>query len=271
MIPKNTRYILVKRVLRKGTKTEPIIVRKKNQRFVFKVFGRGTGFTHQQAKDLSQQVIKYHETLKSTGLRVSKILTVLPIQETNEGRHTGKWLLASKDQFIGRNQDVLQSMASGSEKTVKKLFGQLLEQLNLVTSYKSSPNKPSKILIDSVPKNWVERNDGKIVYVDFFTPKFVDSRGKLSPFYKSLHTRSRSHLQFRYQNKGGIYSVLLTYIVSERPSLKNYFEKTLVNFLKKQGETDAAKMVENTINNNYRVSFINPKITNKIFAGGKID
>lgn len=102
------------------------------------------------------------------------------------------------------------------------------------------------------------------MYVDFFTPKFLDKQGRLTPFFKSLHTRSKSFLQFRYKNKGGIYAVLLTFLVAERPASRAYFEKTLIEFLKKHGETLAVKTVENTIAKNYRVDFINPNITAKI-------
>ncbi len=264
MIVKKSRYLLKKSLLRKGTKTAPILVKKENKRFVFKVFGRGVGFSQQEVKTLSRQVSEYHKVLKSTGLRVSNILGVSPIHEIVEKRSTGKWLLAAKEQFIGKGKDVLQTMNNCSESKAKNLFGQMLQQLNLVTSHNSAPNKPVQVLIDSVPKNWVEGKNGQIVYIDFFTPKFLDSKGKLSPFYKKLHTRSKSHLQFRYQNKGGIYSVLLTYLVAERPASRAYFERTLLNFLNKNKETSAAKKVEETIAVNYNVNFINPKVTKRI-------
>jgi hypothetical protein len=261
---KKTRYKLEKGLLRKGTKTAPIIVTKNKQRFVFKVFGRGVGFSQSDARQLCKQTKDYHKLLQSTGLRLSKILTISPIAEYVEGRPTGKWILAAKEQIIENKHDALQTISICNERKARDLFRQMVSQLNLVTSYKSAPNKPVQVLMDSVPKNWVGGKDGKLVYIDFFTPKLMDSKGKLSPFFKSLHTRSRSSLQFRYQNKGGIYAVLLTYVVAERPSSKKYFEKTLLDFLNKTGETDAAKIVQDTIDKNYRVDFINPNISQKI-------
>ena len=264
MIAKKSRYKLVKGLLRKGTKTAPILVSKEKQRFVFKVYGRGVAFSKQEAQRLCRQVKEYHQTLESTGLRVSKILAISPIQEIIEGRSTGKWLLASKEQAIGKGKDVLQTMANCSEKKARNLYQQILEQLNLVTSHKSSPNQPAQVLIDSVPKNWVEGKDGRIVQVDFFTPKFLDQQGRLNPFFKRLHTRNKSFLQFRYKNKGGVYAVLLTYIVAERPASREYFERTLIDFLKKRKETNAVKTIEDTIAKDYRVSFINQKTIEKI-------
>jgi len=264
MIAKKSPYTLVKGLLRKGTKTAPILVKKGRERFIFKVFGRGAAFSHPEAKRLYKQMNEYHETLKSTGLSVSNIITVLPIQETIEGRRTGRWILGSKEQIIGKGKDVLHTITNCNETKARNLFGQMLEQTNLVTSHESAPNKPVKVLMDSVPKNWVEGKDGRLVYVDFFVPKFLDKQGRLTPFFKSLHTRGKSQMQFRYKNKGGIYAVLLTYTVAERPAMRAFFERTLLDFLKKHGETDAAKLVEDTIAKNYRVNFINQKITNKI-------
>jgi len=264
MVGKKSVAKVKERELRRGTKTRPLLIESGKNRFVFKVFGKGTGFTQTDTRMLCNQSKQYHAALESTGLRVSKILGISPIEEFRQGRKTGKWLLATKEQFIGNGKDVLETISTCTRKKALALYKQILEQIFVVASYNSKPNALSKVLIDSVPKNWVENNNEKIVYIDFFTPKFIDRQGKLSPFIEGLHTRSRADLQFRYQNKGGIYSVALIYVIAERPSLKKEFESMTTNFLQEKGETKAFHLIENIISQKYKVKFIDKEVLEKI-------
>lgn len=257
-------YKLKKGKLRSGTKTSPTIVNKNRKKFLFKRFGIGSKFSKIQAQKLCRQIREYHELLENTGLKISKVITIMPIQKFINGRNTGYFIIGTKEEMIGRGKDVLEQIKTCDAKKAKDLYLQMLKQTGLVTAHKSKPNTPTKILFDSVPKNWVEGPNGKIVYVDFFVPKFLSPKGKLTPFYQSLHTKPREYLQYRYHDKGGIYAVLLTYVAAERPSLRKHFERATIDFLEKQGETKAANKIKELINNNYRVDFINQKIYSKI-------
>ncbi len=233
-----------------GRHTTPKVYSIGRRKFVLKTSSKGRGLTLAQARELAEGVKEYNSLLKSAGVRVSEVEIARAMPEK---LGSNNYYVSSLERFINR-RNISEIIATSSPKKAVLVFRQLAEEIHkTITTNQISRNK-SGILIDSKPKNYVVGRDGKIYYIDFYTPKLLDKSGKLCPYFKQLHSRSREELQTRFQDKRALFQILLAHTVAQRPKLRRLFEKELLDLLNQKGETRLVSYLEGVIKRDYRVT-----------------
>lgn len=244
-----------KTVLPQGRHSEPSVVVSGNRKFVFKRSSTTKKLTATEAKKLVSAVKEYRFKLKKAGVHIPELHLIAPIQQPKKGkRYT--YSIGSLWDFINEknaSQTIARAAPKKAVSTYKKIMVELFKAMTF--SAKKKPIK-SGLLIDSKPKNYVLGKDGKLYYVDFYTPKLTDKKDSLYPFIEKLHDRPKNQLQTMFEDKRALFHVLLAHSVAERPDLRKQFEEATLSFLRARNEQQVAKYIGQIIARNYRVSYL---------------
>jgi hypothetical protein len=238
-----------KKALPSGKHSIPSVVKIGSRKFVFKRSSLGRGLSLEQARIMVNSVNAYQKKLAQIGVNVSKVHWVRVMPDSSV---KGKFFVASLEQYIGRNNasDLLRTLPPIKAVDVyKKLLAEVGKVLRV-----SSPKGANfaGVLIDSKPKNYVLSKEGKMVFIDFYTPKLLDAKGVLYPFFPQLHpTRTLNELQTRFEEKNALIHILLAHSIADRPDLRLRFEKATLSYLRRIKENNVASYIENAISKDY--------------------
>jgi serine/threonine protein kinase len=237
-----------------GKHSVPLLIRAGENKFVFKKSSLGKGLTLRQARTMVSAVKRYHNQLTKAGINVSEVNMIRPMPDP---ARKGKYFVASLEQYMGRRNasDMIRSLpAEKAEDVYRKV-------LTEVTKALAFPSKKGEgfagLLIDSKPKNYVLSADGRVSLVDFYTPKLLDAKGRLYPYFPNLHpTRNLTELQTRFEEKNAIVHILLAHAIADRPELRKQFETITLQHLRKAGQASVANYLAEAM----RTDYIRPDI-----------
>jgi hypothetical protein len=232
-----------------GKHSVPSVVNISGRKFVFKRSSKGQALTLGEAKMMISAVKKYHALLKKAGVNISEIAMIAPVRDYSvNGRN---YFIGSLEQFIHKD-NLAQTLASVPKNKAISVFSQLITELNKATSVPGESKTKTGLPIDSKPKNYVLGPDGKVYFIDFYTPKLLDGEGKLYPFIERLHkTRTHSALETRFKDKRAIFHILLAESIATRPQLRREFERIVFDFLSRQGENEVLRYLMRVSKKNY--------------------
>ncbi len=249
-----------------GKHSVPLLVDIDGRKAVYKKSSVGKKLTLAEARSMVAAVKNYHSLLKKAGVRVSEIHSIHPAKDpTVLGEH---YFVSSIEQYINK-RNLANIFSSSPRKKVLLTFRKMLVEIYKAAGHpgKGVRNKAG-IMIDSKPQNYVLGKDGKVYFIDFYTPKLEDKSGRLYPYIERLHpTRSLGELQTRFQDKRAIFHVLLAYSIHERPDLRGEFEKACADFLNKQGEFRVQKYLDLVAKRDYSpTNLVKRDIISKIIS-----
>jgi len=225
---------LTKTVLSGGKHSKPRVVRSGSKRFLFKRLSVGKALSLEEAKTLSQAMVVYNLALKKAGVNVATLHMSHPIRDQRGGYFVG-----SLEEFITR-KTAQSEIAHASSKIALALFGATFAEV-----YKAvkQNNTKAKLMIDPKLSNFSVDKQGRVVYIDFYTPKLATSTGQLTPYVEKLHSKSRAELTKRYGDRQAVIHLLLAYAISTRPRLRKPMINHVATFLRNVGENELARSI----------------------------
>jgi hypothetical protein len=224
------------KTLTPGKHSVPLIVKRGQKKFVFKRSSLGQSLSLEEAKMMASAVKDYRSNLHKAGINVSKVNMVAPVRDYSVKGN--KYFVASLEEFINPN-NIEQTLTKSSKKVAQTVFSKLVKEVNKAAKVKGRNKFKTGLPMDTKPKNYVLGKDGKVYFIDFYSPKLMDSKGIIHPYITRLHkTRTRNNLQQRFEDKRAMFHILLAESIATRPDLRRQFEQITFDFLEKQGATE---------------------------------
>lgn len=255
--------VMIGEALPCGKHSFPVIIKEGKNKFVLKKSSLGKGLILKQAKLMVKSLKKYNSNLSSCGINISKIYLAKALPDHS---YQGRYFVASLEEFMGRS-NASDLLKKSSRKKAIIIYHKILTEVCKALKVKSKKGSLfAGALIDSKPKNYVLSKKGKMTFIDFYTPKLLDSKGTLYPYFPNLHpTRSLRELQIRFEEKNALIHILLAHSIADCPNFRKNFEEDTIKYLKKIGENSVAEYIQNASKNDYiRPDIIKEETINEI-------